>query len=624
MFINKYGKQLLEKVWLVYPVFLVKLGLYYWLMELPVNWIWVPVITFGVFIGVFECTVLRKSRILNIGFVIFYSAFSFVMAVDTIYYGYFGQFVSVNQLWQIGSLFAAGTETNLIGALSIPWGLLLLLDIPLMYGWHKRRAKRPGKWQRKLWWKLLTGAFLIVLCGVVTVITANRTLRGDFMRINHLEFVTCHTNDIYTAVNGWISKSQIDAEEVKQIIRENVPQAKTENLKGVASGKNLILIQVESLNGWPIGKKYNGQELTPNINNLIQNDSIYFSKVFSSSGKGNTSDAEFATLNSLYPTTVRECYRMYVNNTYNGIPWILRSLGYETMAFHGYEKEFWNRNIAYKNQGIQTFYSQSELEMTEKSGFGLTDKEMFRQAVDILKEKKKPWFAFMITLTNHIPYELDDSLTSLELAASEASSLVGHYMQAVRYTDEAIGMLIDYLKEAGLYEDTIIAFYGDHQGLNKETSTVESKMSGLLGREYDYDEMMRIPFLVHIPGLNEARTVDTVGGQVDILPTLANLMELPIKQDYIFGSDLLNIDREDGFYAPVTYMPVGSFMRNDYFYELGRDGTFESGRAVELFTGKELSVNSGLKKYSERAKLLIETSKKVLDANLMKDEVEHE
>ncbi|MDO4556023.1 MAG: sulfatase-like hydrolase/transferase [Lachnospiraceae bacterium] len=615
---KKLKQQIMEKTWLVYPVFMIKLCIYYILMELPKNWIWLPVITFGIFLAVFECTVWTQKKEVHLAFGIFYGLFSFVMAADTIYYAYFGQFVSVNQLWQIGSLFSAGTETNLFGALSFPWGLVLLLDIWPMYLWHK---KRGGK--KKLVWKLLSSGLLIGLLAVVGVITVNRDLRGDFMRINHLEFVTCHTNDIYTAVTGWINKANIDAKEVKQVIDENVPKAKKEELKGVAEGKNLILIQVESLNTWPIGKEYNGQEITPNINALLKNDTLYFSKIFSSSGKGNTADAEFATLNSLYPTTVRECYRMYVNNTYNGLPWILRGLGYETMAFHGYEKEFWNRNIAYKNQGIQTFYSQSELEMTETSGFGLTDKEMFRQAVDILKEKEQPWFAFMITLTNHIPYELDDDLTSLELAPGDANSLAGRYLQGVRYTDEAIGMLIDYLKEAGLYEDTIIAFYGDHQGLNKETEAVESKMSGFLGRTYDYDEMMRIPFVVHIPGLGQSQTIDTVGGQIDILPTLANLMNFTIKQDYVFGSDLLNIDREDGFYAPVTYMPVGSFIKNDYFYELGRDGTFESGRAVELFTENALSID-GLKEYSEKAKLLIETSKKVLDANLMKDEIEHD
>ena len=67
---------------------------------------------------------------------------------------------------------------------------------------------------------------------------------------------------------------------------------------------------------------------------------------------GNTCDAEFSALNSLYPNDIRECYRMYVDNTYNGLPWMFREKGYSAMAFHGYVKTFWNRSEAYKNQGF--------------------------------------------------------------------------------------------------------------------------------------------------------------------------------------------------------------------------------------------------------------------------------
>ena len=596
---------------LPWALFLIKLAVYYDMMELPENWNWLILITFGGYLLLFEAT-LWKRKSMDVLFAVFYTILCLIMAADTIYYDYFGQFISINQLWQVESLLETGTKTNLVGALSIPWGLLFLVDIPFMCRWHRERAKE----RKKPWASLVALMGLLIFSVNIGVVAKNENLNGDYMRIDHLEFIACHTNDVMTKLEEQKQKENIDPEEVKAIIRENVPQATKQDLRGVAKGKNLILIQVESLNGWVIGKEIEGQEITPHLNELLQNDSLYFSNVFSSSGKGNTADAEFAALNSLYPTTVRECYRMYVNNTYNGIPWILRSLGYETMAFHGYDKEFWNRNIAYKNQGIQTFYSQEELDMTEVSGFGLTDKELFRQAVDILKEKKEPWFSFMITLTNHIPYELEDNLVSMEVPAHLEGTLTGNYIKAVHYTDEAIGLLMDYLKEAGLYENTIIALYGDHQGLNKETESVSNAMEQVLGRTYDYDEMMRVPFLVHIPGMQEAREIDTVGGQVDIMPTLANLMDFTIEQDYVFGSDLLNIERQEGFYAPVTYMPVGSFAVQNIMYELGRDGTTEGGKAIELHSGRILNI-SGVEPYIDRARLLIETSKKVLDGNLM-------
>ena len=47
---------------------------------------------------------------------------------------------------------------------------------------------------------------------------------------------------------------------------------------------------------------------------------------------------------------------MYVDNTYNGLPWMFRENGYSALAFHGYVKTFWNRSEAYKNQGFQHYY----------------------------------------------------------------------------------------------------------------------------------------------------------------------------------------------------------------------------------------------------------------------------
>ena len=303
---------------------------------------------------------------------------------------------------------------------------------------------------------------------------------------------------------------------------------------------------------------------------------------------------------------------------------MFREKGYSAMAFHGYVKTFWNRSEAYKNQGFQHYYSEEELEQTQISGFGITDKEMFRQAVDILKTKQQPFFSFMITLTNHIPYELDQSLASLKLKDSDVGSTFGNYLQTVRYTDEAFGKLIEYLKKNDMYDNTVIAIYGDHQGMNKETPSVQWKMTDFLGKEYDYDEMLNVPFIIHIPGLNESKVADTVGGEVDIMPTIANLMDLDTKQPYVFGHDLLNAD--EGFVAQISYVGEGSFITSDdnMLFTIGKDGTVASGRLMSLLDGSRKNINEKLcQKYSDRAQSLIDTCKEVLDNNLIANYITH-
>ena len=249
---------------------------------------------------------------------------------------------------------------------------------------------------------------------------------------------------------------------------------------------------------------------------------------------------------------------------------------------------------------------------------------MFRQAVDILKTKKQPFFSFMITLTNHIPYELDQSLASLKLKSSDEGSTFGNYLQTVRYTDEAFGKLIEYLKENDMYDNTVIAIYGDHQGMNKETPSVRWKMTDFLGKEYDYDEMLNVPFIIHVPGLNESKVVDTVGGEVDIMPTIANLMDLDTKQPYVFGHDLLNAD--EGFIAQISYVGEGSFITSDdnMLFTIGKDGTVGSGRLISLLDGSRKNLNEKLcQKYSDRAQSLIDTCKEVLDNNLIANYITH-
>ncbi len=80
-------------------------------------------------------------------------------------------------------------------------------------------------------------------------------------------------------------------------------------------------------------------------------------------------------------------YTQYEQNTFYGLPWILRDRGgYTSWVFHGYEKEFWNRERAYKNQGFQRFLSEEDFDIVESIGFGITDEEFFKQSMDYLKE----------------------------------------------------------------------------------------------------------------------------------------------------------------------------------------------------------------------------------------------
>ena len=617
--------------WLVYPVFIIKMLIFYWQTDMldMLTVYEAPLLTVFFLIVIYELCSLGKGKPSRYSFYILYTLVTLLMFVDAAYSSYFGKYVSVNQIYQLASLGQIAGDGNVIGASVSPGCILTLLDYPAVIYLYNIRNKEGisllSLEMKKFVLRLGVAAGIIIsgICLWFYYGFNPQNLRS-VQKVNHIEFFTYHTNDILVNVIGKMKRKNVDEEELLKKIGENVPESSGEKYRGVAKGRNLILIQTESFNDFVIGKTYNGQELTPNLNRLLEKDTFYFNHFYSTTGVGNTADAEFSVLNSLYPNDERECYRMYVDNTYQGLPWMLRDEGYEAMAFHGYIKTFWNRNEAYKNQGFEHYYSQEELDMTEVSGFGLTDKEMFRQAVDILKTKQQPFFSFMITLTNHIPYELDSDLASLELRSDDEDTTFGNYLQTIRYTDEAFGELIEYLKENDMYDNTMIVIYGDHQGMNKETSTVKQKMSIYLEKEYDFDEMLNVPLIIHIPGLGESHTIGTVGGQVDVMPTIANLMDLEITQPYIFGHDLLNT--EEGFVAQISYVGEGSFITDDnnMLFVIGKDGTVENGRVLNLLNGEKLNLNESLcQKYSDRAQTLLDTCKEVLDYNLIANYVTH-
>ncbi|MFP3338857.1 LTA synthase family protein, partial [Micrococcus sp. SIMBA_131] len=124
---------------------------------------------------------------------------------------------------------------------------------------------------------------------------------------------------------------------------------------GMGENKNLVIVQGESLNDFVIGLKVNGEEITPNLNELIQK-SHYFTNIYTQIGKGNTSDAEFIVNNSLFPAEKESGYSAYENAAFQSLPILLNEEAYRTSVAHGNDPDFWNRKAAYPAQGFDEFY----------------------------------------------------------------------------------------------------------------------------------------------------------------------------------------------------------------------------------------------------------------------------
>jgi len=351
---------------------------------------------------------------------------------------------------------------------------------------------------------------------------------------------------------------------------------------GVAKGRNVIVIQMESFQNFLLNTKVNGQEITPNLNRLLK-ESLYFPNVFQQVGPGNTSDAEYMMNTSLFPQAYSATSISEGDRKTPSLPRLLNRHGYNTMTFHADELKFWNRDQLYPALGFNHFYEQPLYGNKDIVGLGPSDDVLYNKGVSILKKSPQPFYAMFVSMSSHHPYKIPDEKKGLTLPTQYDGSIVGDYLQAQHYTDAAIGRFIDRLKAEGLWNNSVIVFYGDHFGLDRKMLNKNdlSLLNGLLDHPYSSIDRYNIPFIVTIPGVTHGEVNRIIGGQLDFLPTVANLMGISIDNQLVhFGQDLLNTTHNT--IGMRYYMPEGSFINEKIMYQPNKN--FDDGEALDLRT----------------------------------------
>lgn len=565
----------------------------------------------------------RKGSIVTFGIV--YFVVSLLMFADSMYFAYFNQLPSVLQLMQVNAMIVVDADTFKVSL--PPLNILLLLDVPFTIIYFKKLNKRIGRRSyhqaRKYIKAMLLGMTCMMFVGVINPLNIDA-----FKIVNQSELMSYHLRDIYEQVISGNSNYIEDDEDLDEVLQELKGRdfkvtSELEVLDGAFEGYNLVVVQLESLQQFVINESYNEIELTPYINQLLKDNTLYFDHYYQTIGRGNTSDAEFTSNNGMYPVIDGGTYTLFEKNEFNGLPWLLKTKGYTSKVYHGYVGEFWNREHAYVNQGFDDYISLEDFELDEKMAFGLSDFSFYKQTLEFLNEdytlNEQPFHSFLISLSCHYPYRLPQDYSVISDVEDEKfGSLFTNYLSGVRYADQALGEFMTEVKQSEFYEETIFVFYGDHHGLNAKDKDNFLYMSEFLDKDYDYDEMLNIPMFIHIPGLKEynlsSQTIDKVSGQVDLMPTIAYLMGLET-DEINFGHNILS--DEEGFVASVTYMPKGSFVKNKVIYEASPTEVFEEGRAWNIETSEEIEDFDYLFNDFVKANRWVEASKYILYNDLI-------
>ena len=348
------------------------------------------------------------------------------------------------------------------------------------------------------------------------------------------------TDDQNKEVNEFLTEKEKD-EYVNGLNGEKV--SIINDYTGIASDNNLLLIQLEAFNNFLINLEIDGVEITPNLNRLY-NNSLAFNRFYSSTGIGNTSDAEFSALTGLYANGNDLTIFNFAKDNYHTLAKDFGKNGYETMSFHGNIGDFYRRNLEHKRTlGFSTHYDLGYFQEHNENApliHGYLDDQYFLPKVANVLSNYDKFFSLAITVTSHSPYVPISLIEHHEF--KNLTSLANNYIDFAIHVDKALGLFIEEMDKLGILEDTVIALYGDHT-----SSLFIQDLESIFDRDFNEMEfrtsMQNVPFIIYNEDLFSPQIINKVGGTVDIYRTMANLFGLETK--YNFANDLLS--NEPGF-----------------------------------------------------------------------------
>jgi phosphoglycerol transferase MdoB-like AlkP superfamily enzyme len=281
--------------------------------------------------------------------------------------------------------------------------------------------------------------------------------------------------------------------------------------------KNIVIIIMESMGMFKLGKFNGPKNLTPNLNRIISN-SIYFDNIYTAGI--HTFNGLYSTLFSFPALYKHQPLEELMDVPHTGIAQVLRNYGYTTSYFTTHDPQFDNVSGFFKANGYQNIFSEYPGDWV-MSNNGVPDHIMFGSSVSALNELSgngDPFFAVILTSSDHKPYIIPE-----DIDFKPNSELPEH--RITEYADWSIGYFFEQASEQGWYANTTFVLIADH-GLN-------------MGHTYDMPlSYHATPLIIYTPSSSYIRdTLHNLGGQIDVAPTVLGLLNIPYENNTM-GIDL--------------------------------------------------------------------------------------
>lgn len=431
---------------------------------------------------------------------------------------------------------------------SLRWADIVLLLISIataVIAFRYKTTKRQPLTAVLKWWAAPLAGFALLLTGV-------NLCKGGFhksLRSVRQSAYLCSADAPIFSVFGCIWYDITDAaepitpEKQAEIERWLASQPKHQPADSVTEKRsNLLIVFAESLESWVLEKKVDGKEITPCLNRLLKEKStLYAPNVLTQVKGGRSIDAQLMICSGLLPLMSGTYSSLYYDNTFYTLQKAMRGLKHSRSYLLTIDKvSTWNQGAVARSFGTDTIISYHDFKMTEAFGTHkrIGDASFFQQCREKI-ERGEVWkpgesvYMQFVTYSGHAPFKLPDHLRTITFPASIPEK-AADYMTTAHYTDKAIGDFVAYLKTLPQYKETIVVIVGDHEGL----ASYRQELVGNPACHGLVSDKQLTPFIV----LNSpvGMRYDKFMGQIDIYPTLLNLMQLDAYRWHGLGQSILD------------------------------------------------------------------------------------
>lgn len=431
---------------------------------------------------------------------------------------------------------------------SLRWADIVLPLITIataVMAFRSKTTKRQPLTAVLKWWAAPLAGFALLLTGV-------NLCKGGFhksLRSVRQSAYLCSADAPIFSVFGCIWYDITDAaepitpEKQAEIERWLASQPKHQPADSVTEKRsNLLIVFAESLESWVLEKKVDGKEITPCLNRLLKEKStLYAPNVLTQVKGGRSIDAQLMICSGLLPLMSGTYSSLYYDNTFYTLQKAMRGLKHSRSYLLTIDKvSTWNQGAVARSFGTDTIISYHDFKMTEAFGTHkrIGDASFFQQCREKI-ERGEVWkpgesvYMQFVTYSGHAPFKLPDHLRTITFPASIPEK-AADYMTTAHYTDKAIGDFVAYLKTLPQYKKTIVVIVGDHEGL----ASYRQELVGNPACRGLVSDKQLTPFIV----LNSpvGMRYDKFMGQIDIYPTLLNLMQLDAYRWHGLGQSILD------------------------------------------------------------------------------------